>query len=138
MQALSSVLELALAQMSPAPSFSRDQDGGEDIPAAGLVVLRDGLPGEPEVLLSPLTYLYEHRAEVDVMVSGPPAERHARFDQLCRAIGAAVEADRTLGDLCDWVEPQAPEPVAVAVEGGEDIRAATLGLVLSYATASPL
>ena len=35
----------------------------ERIPATGLIILRDGKPGEPEVTLSPLTYFYEHRAE---------------------------------------------------------------------------
>jgi hypothetical protein len=30
----------------------------ERIPAAGLLILRDGEPGEPEVTLSPLTYHY--------------------------------------------------------------------------------
>jgi hypothetical protein len=34
----------------------------ERIPANGLIILRDGKPGEPEVTLSPLTYFYEHRA----------------------------------------------------------------------------
>ena len=36
----------------------------ERIPATGLIILRDGKPGEPEVALSPLTYFYEHRAEL--------------------------------------------------------------------------
>ncbi len=33
----------------------------ERIPATGLIILRDGKPGEPEVTLSPLTWFYEHR-----------------------------------------------------------------------------
>ena len=36
----------------------------ERIPANGLIILRDGKPGEPEVTLSPVTYFYEHRAEL--------------------------------------------------------------------------
>ena len=36
----------------------------ERIPASGLIILRDGKPGDPEVTLSPLTYFYEHRAEL--------------------------------------------------------------------------
>ncbi|MFN3616236.1 MAG: acyl-CoA transferase, partial [Rubrimonas sp.] len=35
----------------------------ERLPAAGLLILRDGEPGEPEVTLSPLRYHYQHRAE---------------------------------------------------------------------------
>ena len=40
----------------------------ERIPATGLIILRDGKPGEPEVTLSPLTYFYQHRAELEVVV----------------------------------------------------------------------
>ena len=40
----------------------------ERIPATGLIILRDGKPGEPEVTLSPLTYFYEHRAELEVVI----------------------------------------------------------------------
>jgi hypothetical protein len=36
----------------------------ERVPAAGLLILRDGEPGEPEVTLSPLRYHYQHRAEL--------------------------------------------------------------------------
>ena len=36
------------------------------VPEAGIALLRDGDPGVPEVTLSPLTYHYAHRAEVDI------------------------------------------------------------------------
>ena len=108
------------------------------IPSGGLIILRDGSPGEPEHLLSPLTYLFEHAAEIDVIVEGPDATRDAAFDALVRAVAAAVTADRTLGGLCDWVEPGAPAPVDLAEEGAETIKAATLAVVLSYATESPV
>ncbi len=81
----------------------------ERVPAAGLLILRDGEPGEPEVTLSPLRYHYQHRAEIEAVVQG--AARDAAFDTLCASIGAAIAADRTLGGLCDWVEAEAPRPV---------------------------
>ena len=56
------------------------------IPAAGLVILRDGTPGEPEVSLSPLTYHYEHEATVEVIVQGQ-ATQDSLFDAVCVAIG---------------------------------------------------
>jgi hypothetical protein len=46
----------------------RDEVLPERIPAAGLIILRDGQPGEPEVTLSPLRYHYQHRAELEVVV----------------------------------------------------------------------
>ncbi|HOB21799.1 MAG TPA: acyl-CoA transferase, partial [Bacillota bacterium] len=45
----------------------RDDVLPERIPTAGLIILRDGQPGEPEVTLSPLRYHYQHRAELEVV-----------------------------------------------------------------------
>ena len=42
----------------------------ERVPTAGLLILRDGEPGEPEVTLSPLRYHYQHRAEIEAVVQG--------------------------------------------------------------------
>ena len=43
----------------------------ERMPAGGLLILRDGEPGEPEVTLSPLTYHYQHRAEIEAEAPQP-------------------------------------------------------------------
>lgn len=51
----------------------------EKVPAAGLVILRDGDPGQPEVWLSPPGYYLEHRAEIEVALDGIPAARDAIF-----------------------------------------------------------
>jgi hypothetical protein len=82
----------------------------ERVPSSGLVILRDGQPGEPEVTLSPLRYNYQHRAELEVVVQAGTG-RASAFDTLIAAIGTALEADRTLGGLCDWVDPEAPASV---------------------------
>lgn len=108
----------------------------ERVPPAGLLILRDGDPGEPEVTLSPLTYHYQHRAEIEAVVQG--AARDAAFDALCAGVGAALAADRTLGGLCDWVEAEAPRPVDLAVEGAAGLKAAVIAVVLHYATDDPL
>ena len=39
----------------------------ERIPPAGLLILRDGDPGDPAVTLSPLTYHYQHRSDLEVI-----------------------------------------------------------------------
>lgn len=111
----------------------------ERIPASGLMILRDGDPGSPEVLLSPATYIYEHRAEVDVIVEAKSGvDPDAAFDLLKSAIGLAIATDRTLGGLCDYVLGDAPEPIDLAVEGGAVLKAATIAVVLTYATSDPL
>lgn len=108
----------------------------ERVPAAGLLILRDGEPGEPEITLSPLRYHYQHRAELEAVVQGP--NREAAFDSLSASLGAALAADRTLGGLCDWVEAEAPRPVDLAVEGAASLKAAVIPVVLHYSTADPL
>ena len=111
----------------------------ERVPAGGVAILRDGDPGEPEVLLSPPRYIYEHRAEIDIAVeAASAAERDAAFDALKRAIGAALAADRTLGGRCDYVLGKAPVAAGLPIEGAEGLKAATIGIVLTYATTDPL
>lgn len=108
----------------------------ERVPAEGLLILRDGEPGEPEVTLSPLAYHYQHRAEIEAVVQG--ADRDASFDTLCASIGAALATDRTLGGLCNWLETEAPRPVDLPVEGAASLKAAVVPVVLHYTTADPL
>jgi hypothetical protein len=108
----------------------------ERVPAAGLLILRDGDPGEPEVTLSPLRYHYQHRTEIEAVVQG--ASRDAAFDALISIVGTALAADRTLGGLCDWIEAEAPRPVDLPVEGAASLKAAVIPVVLHYSTDDPL
>ncbi|WGW03564.1 acyl-CoA transferase [Tropicibacter oceani] len=108
----------------------------ERIPANGLLILRDGEPGDPEVTLSPLAYHYQHRAEIEAIVQG--ATRDLAFDTLTASIGAALTADRTLGGLCDWVEAEAPRPVDLPIDGAASLKAAVIPVVLHFSTAEPL
>ena len=108
----------------------------ERVPTDGLLILRDGEPGEPEVTLSPLVYHYQHRTEIEAVVQG--ADRDATFDTLTASIGNALSADRTLGGLCDWVEAEAPRPVDLPVEGAASLKAAVIPVILHYTTADPL
>lgn len=111
----------------------------ERIPTAGLMILRDGDPGEPEHLFSPPLYYYEHRAEVDVLVdAATPAARDTAFDALVRAIGAALAADRTLGGLVDYAIGEAPAPLDLPIEGAAGLKAASIGVILPYDTPDPL
>lgn len=126
------------ARLQPLAALTlRDEVLPERIPAAGLIILRDGQPGEPEVTLSPLRYHYQHRAELEVIVNAGTG-RLSACDDLIAAIGAALEADRTLGGLCDWVEPEAPASVDLPVEGAAALKAAVITVVLHYTTTGPL
>lgn len=121
------------------PVVLRNGNLPERIPAGGMIILRDGDPGEPDVLLSPPEYIYEHRADADVVVdAATPAARDALFDTIMSDIGAAVSADRTLGGLSDYAETAAPVPVDLIVEGAPGFKAATLPIILHYGTPDPL
>jgi hypothetical protein len=109
----------------------------ERIPPYGLMILRDGSPGEPSVTLSPLMYHYQHRAELEMIVQSAAA-RDAVFDALVAQVGAVLSSDRTLRGLCDWVEAAAPEPVDLAVEGAASLKAAVVPIMLHYSLADPL
>ena len=124
-----------LLQALPATAL-RGEVLPERVPAEGLLILRDGEPGGPEVTLSPLRYHYQHRAEIEAVVQGD--DRDAAFDALCASIGAAIAADRTLGGLCDWVEAEAPRPVDLPVEGAASRKGAIITVVLHYSTADAL
>ena len=131
------ILTALLARLLALPATSLRGDVlPERVPREGLLILRDGEPGEPEVTLSPVAYHYQHRAEIEAVVQG--ADRDAAFDALCASIGTAIAADRTLGGLCDWVEAEAPRPVDLPVEGASSLKAALIPVMLHYTTADPL
>jgi hypothetical protein len=131
------ILAALLVRLSALPATAlRGEVLPERVPPDGLLILRDGEPGEPEVTLSPLTYHYQHRAEIEAVVQG--ANRDVAFDALCAEIGAVFSADRTLGGLCDWVEAEAPQPVDLPVEGAASLKAAVVRVSLFYTTSDPL
>ena len=132
------VLAALQARLQPiAALVLRDEVLPERIPEAGLIILRDGQTGDPEVTLSPLRYHFEHRAELEVIVQSA-TNRGSAFGTLIASIGTALEADRTLGGLCDWVEPDAPASVDLPIAGAAALKAAAITVVLHYTTTGPL
>lgn len=111
----------------------------EDAGPGGLVILRDGDPGEPEVTLSPPAYAFEHSASLDVIVNARPGDAtSAVLDTLLADIGAALAADPTLGGAVDHVEPAAPESDGIFSEAGASLMTARVPVTLIYVTSSPL
>lgn len=121
-----------------AGAFERNTVIPTRVPPRGLIILRDGDPGQPEVTLSPMTYHYEHAAEIEVFVQAGKENNDAAFDTLRQAIGAAILADRTLGSTCDWVEPSAPQAIELPGEDSVTVKAATIPVMLTYSTSTPL
>jgi len=132
-----SALHTAL-QTIPGAVVQRGEVLPERVPAGGFVILRDGDPGEPEVTLSPLRHHWQHQAEVEIIVQDKDASlRAALFDVLVEQINGVLVADRTLGGLCDWIEPGAPAPADLPIEGGQALKAAVLPITLIYTTTAP-
>ena len=111
----------------------------EKIPVGGLLILRDGDQGQPEVMLSPLSYYWQHQAVLEVLVtSADAAGRDAAMDALFAAIAAVLAADRTLGGLCDRVMPDAPVITTLGIDGAPSVKAATVNIELIYVTSDQL
>jgi hypothetical protein len=128
-----------IATALPAAKVERNAAKPERIPVGGLVIVRDGDPGDPEVTLSPLTYIYTHRIPVEIaVVAAPPFSREQVLDATLVAIGATVEADRTLGGLCDFLEPEAPSTDDLEATGTVAGRWADAVVLAIYATSNPL
>jgi hypothetical protein len=130
----------AMLETVPGASIERNSVLPEKIPDGGLIILRDGDPGEPERALGGFgsTY-YEHAVEIEVHVEeGNAAARDAAFDALLQQIGVALETDPTLGDLLFGMTYGRPEPTIEAVAGAPAIKSATLTVTVDYKTDAPL
>lgn len=129
---------LVRLQTIPNAIIKREEPLPETVPAAGLVILRDGDPGEPEVLLSPLSYLWQHQADIEVVIQTSSNEASAALDILLSEIGAALADDRTLGGLVDWIEWTGPQTQDLAIDGAAGLKGAIVTVTLHYASSDPL
>ena len=131
-------LAAVLAGLLAAPG-RRNEVLPEKVPAAGLVILRDGDPGEPDITLNPRTEFYAHRVELEVYVPRDPSGGgEAALDQLLGAIGAALRVDETLGGLAENLTPSAPETGALALEGAPPMLTARIIVTIEYLVSDPL
>ena len=132
------LLASILAEQLPA-KVCRNEVLPEKVPAAGLVILRDGEPGEPDVTLNPRSEFYAHRVELEVYVPrDPDGSGEAALDQLLGRIGAALRVDETLGGLAENLTPSAPETGALALEGAPPVLTARLIIAIEYLVSDSL
>jgi hypothetical protein len=130
----------ALLETVPDASVQRNSVLPEKIPDGGLIILRDGDPGEPEQALGGFgSAYYQHGVDIEVYVEeGDAAARDAAFDTLLQQIGAALEADRTLGGLAFGLTYGRPEPSIEPIAGAPAIKSATLTVTVDYESDTPL
>lgn len=129
LNALKTALEDGLAA-----KIERNAALPEKIPGSGLLILRDGAPGEPEQSLGGFGGAYcRQDAEIEIYVeNGDAAARDAAFDALLQQIGIVLDADPTLGGLVFGMTYSRPEIDTEAVIGGPAIKAGTLIVAIEF------
>ena len=135
------VLNALFARLSALPDVEVKRNAvlPVKIPDNGLVVLRDGDIGEPDILLSPACYVFHHKAEIEVLIQQvEDSDNDAKLDGILEAIGQILQNDVTLSGLIDYMHADPPEFVEQPVEGGLTIKGAVVPIVLEYVSDSNL
>jgi hypothetical protein len=129
---------LARLETVPGATVKREAPLPETVSAGGLIILRDGDPGDPEVVLSPVTYLWEHQTEIEVIIQRGQDDDNAELDTLLIAVGTALAADRSLGGLAEGLDWGAPKTSGLAIDGAAALRGAMVPVTIHYASDDPL
>jgi hypothetical protein len=106
------------------------------VPGEGLVILRDGDPGEPDVTLNPRTEFYSHRVQLEALVT-PASDggREAMLDALIEDVAAALAPDPSLGGLAENLRLGPPETGTLAIDGAAPNLTAGLVVTVEYLAA---
>jgi len=130
---------LAVLQTIPSIMVKRNEILPVKIPESGLIILFDGEVNIAETLLSPLRYLIQHRAEVQVAVQkSTPAARDTALDGILTNIAAALTANPTLGGTVDVAVLEAPQFTDEPVEGAAGLKIASIPVLLEYVAPTPI
>jgi hypothetical protein len=109
------------------------------IPDNGLIILFDGDVTVAETLLSPLRYLIQHRAEVQVVVQKPSINaRNASLDGILTAIATALTANPTLSGTVDVAVLEAPQVTDEPIEGAAGLKIASIPVLMEYVALTPI
>ncbi len=129
----------ARLQGVPDATVRRNEALPVSVPAGGLIILRDGDPGEPDVTLNPRTEFYSHRAEIEAFVTqamGGGGEEE--LDALLSWLSVKLNIDRSLGGLAENLSWSAPETSVLAIEGAAPIFTARITVTIEYLVSDPL
>ncbi len=129
---------MARLETVPGATAKREAPLPETVPSGGLIILRDGDPGDPEVILSPVTYLWEHQAGIDIILQRGQDDDSVALDAVLMAVGTALAADRSLGGLAEWLDWGAPKTTGLAIDGAAALRGATVPVTIHYSSPDPL
>ena len=135
------VLSALFARLQGVPDATvrRNEALPVSVPAGGLIILRDGDPGEPDVTLNPRTEFYSHRAEIEAFVTqavGGGGEEE--LDALLSWLSVKLNIDRSLGGLAENLSWSAPETSVLAIEGAAPILTARITVTIEFLVSDPL
>ncbi|MBK8211708.1 MAG: acyl-CoA transferase [Rhodospirillales bacterium] len=123
----------------PGSAVKRNEALPASVPVGGLVILRDGDPGEPDVTLNPRTEFFSHRAEIEAFVTRPVGGGgETALDALLSGIGTALASDRSLGGLAENLFWSAPETSVLAIEAAAPVLTARITVTIEYLVSDPL
>ena len=109
------------------------------IPDNGLIILFDGEVTVAETLLSPLRYLIQHRAEVQIAVQKTSSgARNTSLDGILMAIATALTANPTLSGTVDVAVLEAPQVTDEPIEGAAGLKIASIPVLLEYIANTPI
>ena len=130
----------SLLRTIPEATVERNIAVPAKIPAGGLIVLRDGDPGEPDMALGGFgNAYYSHRIEVETHVQeADPAVRDTAFDDLVVAVGTALDTDHTLGGLAFGMSYGRPSTDLEPIEGAPAIKSGVIEITVEYESDAPL
>ncbi len=130
----------ALLVTVPGAKVERNTAFPEKVPTGGLIVLRDGDPGEPETALGGFgSVYYSHNIEIELYIEeGDATVRDATFDTLVQSIGTVLQTAPTLGGLIFGMSYGRPGIDTEAVTGAPAIKTGTIIVTVEYETNSPL
>ncbi len=129
----------ARLQGVPDATARRNEALPVSVPAGGLIILRDGDPGEPDVTLNPRTEFFSHRAEIETFVTqAAGGGGETLLDGLLGEIGTVLAGDRSLAGLVENLTWSAPETSVLAIEGAAPILTARITVTIEYLVSDPL
>jgi hypothetical protein len=116
-----------------------DEAKPDTVGPLGMVIVRSGDPGQPQIDLSPPTYNYDHDIPMEVAAyKSSTLTSQQVLDAMMMRIGEAVEADRTLGGLVDWLDVDAPTDGEIDARGATPVGWADFTITATYSTTNPL
>jgi len=125
----------AALQTVPGATVRRNEALPQTVPAGGLIIMRDGTPGEPDVTLNPRSEYYSHAIDVEAFA---PDNDSGALDDLLRSVDAALSADDSFGGLVEYLAVGDVEVDAFAGDGAAPLLAARINVIVEYQTSGAL